>query len=205
MLIVCSIFLIRLPIKTWMQDLGVTGPIEHVFWVAMMALAAILPIPSEPVMTASIEASGMFFGTVDNLIGTLCGAILLFFVGRLISPTVHALVQRAHLSRMQSLIDTLLAKNQFFLVLIIQLLPFPFLLANLLLGSIREIRFRSFLLGSAIGFLPYQLIWDGVMAGFVHGGLTGTLVSVSAVFVVLFVAYISGRLRSKQAKAKQNS
>jgi len=73
-------------LQQWIQQLGVAGPIVII---SLMTIAIIMsPIPSAPIALAAGAAYGHTAGTVYVAIGSELGAIIAFFIARLVGTDV---------------------------------------------------------------------------------------------------------------------
>ncbi|MFD1673373.1 TVP38/TMEM64 family protein [Alicyclobacillus fodiniaquatilis] len=169
--ILASLGIVRLPLASWVHEIGGTGLRGDLMWMGAMAVAAVLPIPSEPIMTASLQTNGLVVGTLNDLCGVMLGALLLFGVGRLAAGVVDAAFARPPFSTWRLRAETALADGRFWVLVALQLLPIPFLVVNLLLGALREVKFWPFLFASLLGFAPYQIVWALLFIGWKHAGV----------------------------------
>lgn len=204
-LVFASLFLVRVPINQYIAAWGITGVAGVVLWTAAIALAAILPIPSEPLMLANLRASGVAEGTVVNIVGTLLGAVILFIIGRLAASSVTTVLQQPRVRPLYERVQKRLRPDRFFTLVLVQLLPFPFLFINLLLGALRDIPFAAFLLASLAGMAPYQLAWSALYLGLVnvsHIWLYGPLTALAFIFIWLCTRCILCFARSRATRKK---
>ncbi|GMA62369.1 VTT domain-containing protein [Alicyclobacillus fastidiosus] len=165
-LLACLV-LIRIPY------LGTLGKHGHGLWgglmfVALQAIASILPIPSEPVMTACLRAQGLVAGTIENWLGALAGGVTLFLVGRIALPSISRLVHHPRAYPTYRRMLDRLQPGGFWALVVIQLLPLPFLAVNLILGAIPSVSLRAYALASGLSMAPYQLAWALVYIGVMH-------------------------------------
>lgn len=73
-------------LQLWLQQLGVLGPL---LIIGLMALAIVMsPVPSAPIALAAGAAYGHGEGTVYVLIGAELGAVIAFFIARLLGVDV---------------------------------------------------------------------------------------------------------------------
>lgn len=165
LMMVACLWLVRFPFGNVVNHIGLTGWVAVIVWVFILALAAILPVPSEPVMTATLKAYGAVGGTVMNLVGAVLGAICLYYVGSLFSATIYRLFERIKTPTFTRVKSRAFQGSRFGALIIIQLLPLPFLIINLVLGALPNVSFGWFLLASIIGFAPYQIGWTALYLG----------------------------------------
>lgn len=168
LVIVGSLFFVRWPVGHVVEKMLVAGWPGILLWLAVIATVAILPVPSEPFMSVTLKHYGLFYGTLFNFVGVLVGALLLFGVGRLMAPIVHTFLARTQTHALSRRVAGLIRNNQFRTIVFVQLLPFPFLLVNLVLGAFKSVPMWTFVGASLIGFAPYQLGWTALYAGTLH-------------------------------------
>lgn len=105
--------------------------------------------------------AGFLFGVVKGAVtvasGSIVGAMAAFWLGR---GVAHDWVQRRFAaSETFQAIDAVATRQSFKLVLLVRLSPiFPFVFTNYAF-SLTKIRFRDFLLASAIGMLPATVLY----------------------------------------------
>lgn len=168
-------------------------------FVALQAIASILPIPSEPVMTACLRAQGTVAGSIENWLGALAGGVILFFVGRIAAPSISRLVHHPRAYPTYRRIVDRLQPGGFWTLVFIQLLPLPFLAVNLILGAIPGVSLLAYALASALGMAPYQVAWALVYVGVMHTGhLALTTLLVAVALGALVVIYRMAKIRSKK-------
>ncbi|WP_206916389.1 TVP38/TMEM64 family protein [Alicyclobacillus suci] len=185
-LIIC-LALIRFP-TAWLTTRLPSGMwLQGVWFVICQAMASILPIPAEPVMTACLRAAGAVLGTVENWLGTLVGGMVLFLFGRLAAPVVCKLLEHPAVRPTYERIERRLNPEKFWTITLVQFLPFPFLLVNLLLGTVSDVSVTTYILATAIAITPYQIVWSlGYLGVLRVSHLSWLLVGVTA-FVLLAV------------------
>ncbi len=136
---------------------GVWGP--AVFF-ALYAGLALIPCPKALLTAAGGALFGLWVGTALALAGALVGAVISFGVGRLLGRDAVDRLIRGRLAR----VDALLADHGLSAVLVVRLVPLvPFIAINYASG-LSGVRFRPYLLGSALGMVPGSLAYAALGA-----------------------------------------
>lgn len=170
---------------------GLWGP---ALFIAVYAGLALIPVP-KPVLTGAGGALfGLWAGASLSLAGALVGAVISFGLGRLLGREAVDRLLRGRLAR----VDALLADHGLSAVLIVRLLPLvPFIAVNYASG-LSGVRFRDYVLGSAIGMVPGSLAYAALGA---HGTNPWGLATAGSALVVLVVggAWWARRLETRGA------
>lgn len=136
---------------------GLWGPaLFFAFYVAL----ALIPCPKALLTAAGGAVFGLWAGAGLSLAGALVGAIISFAVGRILGrETVDRLI-RGRLAR----VDELLSDHGLSAVLVVRLVPLvPFIAINYASG-LSGVRFRHYVLGSAVGMVPGSLAYAALGA-----------------------------------------
>lgn len=178
------------------------SPVAPLAVLAAYVLAGVLVIP----VTALIVATGIVFGpmlgAVYSLSGALASAAVTFWIGRRIGRnTVRRLAGR-RLNR----ITRRLAKKGLLAMIVVRMVPIaPFSVVNAVAGA-SHIRFREFLIGTAVGMFPgivaTVVFVDRVAAAVTDPGQS-TFVTLGVVVALLFAmaVFIHRRLRRTEIPA----
>ncbi len=131
---------------------GAWGP---VLFFAVYAGLALIPCPKAVLTVAGGALFGLWVGTGLALAGALVGAVISFGIGRLLGREAVDRLIRGRLAR----VDALLADHSLSAVLILRLVPLvPFIAINYASG-LSGVRFRPYVLGSALGMVPGSLAY----------------------------------------------
>jgi len=141
-----------LALLQWFQAQGAWAGL---WFILIMTLAMLLLLPGVLLTTGAGFVFGVLQGTVYVVTGTLLGSVIAFLLAR------HLLGARARAyigsRRRLQLLNEELKPGSWQLILLTRLIPFfPSKLSNYVFGLTR-VSFGSFVLGSAIGFVPYSL------------------------------------------------
>jgi len=124
---------------------GMWGP---ALFFGLYAALALIPVPKALLTAAGGALFGLWAGAGLSLAAALVGAIISFGAGRLLGREAVDRLIRGRLAR----VDALLADHGLSAVLIVRLVPLvPFIAINYASG-LSGVRFRHYVLGSAMGW-----------------------------------------------------
>ncbi len=156
---------------------GVWGP---ALFFALYAALALIPVPKALLTAAGGALFGLWAGAGLSLAGALVGAVISFAVGRLLGREAVDRLIRGRLAR----VDALLADHGLSAVLIVRLVPLvPFIAINYASG-LSGVRFRHYVLGSALGMVPGSLAYAALGA---YGTNPWGLAAAGSALIVLVV------------------
>jgi len=154
------------------------GPWGPILFFAFYAALALIPVPKALLTAAGGALFGLWAGAGLSLAAALVGAIVSFGIGRLLGREAVDRLIRGRLAR----VDALLADHGLSAVLIVRLVPLvPFTAINYASG-LSGIRFRHYVLGSALGMVPSSLAYAALGA---YGTNPWGLVAAGSALVVL--------------------
>ncbi len=139
-------------LKQWIRQLGVTGPLVIV---GLMTTAIIMsPIPSAPIALAAGAAYGHTVGTVYVAIGSELGAIIAFFIARLVGIEVLREWVGDRLTK------TMLGSQNALMgvVFISRLLPFVSFDMVSYAAGVTPLRFWRFAVATLAGIIPASFL-----------------------------------------------
>jgi len=139
-------------VKQWIQQLGLIGPIAVV---ALMATAIVIsPVPSAPIALAAGAVYGHTTGTLYVAVGSELGAIIAFFIGRLVgSRELHNWID-ARLSK-----QVLGSQNALMgVVFVSRLLPFISFDMVSYAAGVTPLTFWRFAIATLTGILPASFL-----------------------------------------------
>lgn len=156
---------------------GVWGP---AFFFALYVGLALIPFPKALLTAAGGAVFGLWAGAGLALAAALVGAVISFGLGRVLGRDAVDRLIRGRVVR----VDALLADRGLSAVLIVRLVPLvPFIAINYASG-LSAVRFRHFVLGSAIGMVPGSLAYAALGA---YGTNPWGLAAAGSALVVLVV------------------
>jgi len=135
-------------IADFLEGFGVAAPI--VYMLIMTGAVVISPIPSLPLDVAAGVLFGPFLGTVYSVLGASAGALISFFIARVLGREAITHLLRSDIG----FCDHCTERRLFIAILIARLLPiFSFDLISYGAG-ITRISIRGFVVATFIGMIP---------------------------------------------------
>lgn len=163
--------------RSRVEAAGAWGP---VLFVALYAGLALVPVPKAVLTAAGGALYGLWAGAGLSLAGALVGAVISFGLGRLLGREAVDRLIRGRLAR----VDGLLTDHGLSAVLIVRLVPLvPFIAVNYASG-LSGVRFRHYVVGSALGMVPGSLAYAALGA---YGTNPWGLTAAGSALVVLIV------------------
>jgi phospholipase D1/2 len=165
--------------------------------VAAYVIGSLVLFPVTILNVATIFTFGPILGNLYSLAGWLCSAAMGYGIGRGLG---HHLFHETAGPRLERYLRS--EKHGFFTVLTVRLLPVaPFTVVNMFIGA-STIRFRDFLLGSAVGRIPgmIMLAFAGVQLELILSNPeVGTVVALALTLIVLplAIAWLMKRLHAR--------
>ena len=139
-------------VKSEVVRWGVWGPIVYIL---LYAVGPSFLLPGAVMTIAGGLAFGALWGSIWSLLGADIGAMVAFGAGRFLGKSF---VQRMVSERFNKVLERL-ARNGFFIILYLRIVPvIPYNALNLLAGA-SPIRFRDYLLASMIGIVPGTILF----------------------------------------------
>lgn len=141
-----------LDLLAWVEDQGAWA---SVLFVLIMAATVILLLPGVFLTTGAGLVFGVVQGSILVVVGTTLGAAIAFLVARYLlgSRAQHFILEHERVG----LINAEMARHGWKVVLLTRLIPFfPSKVANYCFG-LTSFRFRGYLLGSFLGFIPFSV------------------------------------------------
>lgn len=179
-------------VATYLRSFGVWTPLASLGLMVLQSVVA--PLPGSLIAAANGVVFGIWWGTLLSWLGGLLGGSLSFAIARCFGRGVVArFVAKGQLERA----DRLSATDGFWLVLVARLIPLiSFDLISYLAGLSR-LRYRSFLLATAIGMLPGSFAWTALGHDLAQAQTTTWRLSFLALFAV--VATLAARWWMRRA------
>jgi uncharacterized membrane protein YdjX (TVP38/TMEM64 family) len=170
---------------------GVWGP---ALFFALYTGLALIPCPKALLTAAGGALFGLWVGAGLALAAALVGAIISFGAGRLLGREAVDRLIRGRLAR----VDALLSDHGLSAVLVVRLVPLvPFIAINYASG-LSGVRFRHYVLGSALGMVPGSLAYAALGA---YGTDPWGLAAAGSALIVLVVggSWCARRLDPRRA------
>jgi uncharacterized membrane protein YdjX (TVP38/TMEM64 family) len=142
--------LTRERIQATMSELGALG---FLAFVAAFAIGELVHVPGVVFVVAAMFAYGPGMGSVAGLVGATVSVTVTFFVVRLVGGQPLGDVERPFLRRMLAQLDRRPVTTIIVLRLLFQMLP------ALNYGlAMSKVRYRDYVVGSALGLVPVVLV-----------------------------------------------
>ncbi len=139
-------------VKVEVQSWGLWGPLAYI---ALYAFGPSFLVPGAVMTLAGGLAFGALWGSVWSLIGAELGALVAFGAGRFLG---RSFVENVIGTRFQVLLGKL-ARNGFFIILYLRIVPvIPYNALNLLAGA-SPIGFRDYFWATTIGMIPGTILF----------------------------------------------
>lgn len=139
-------------------DQGLRG---QLLFAVLGGIATGLGLPRQILAFLAGQAFGVAWGTLLSTLATVLGCVLGFYYARWIG---RDFVQRRYAERISDL-DRFLQGHVFAMALVIRLLPVGHNAATNFLAGVSGVRAWPFFAGSAVGFLPQNLVFALAGAG----------------------------------------
>jgi uncharacterized membrane protein YdjX (TVP38/TMEM64 family) len=171
-------------VADYLRGFGVWAPLASLLLMAAQSVAA--PLPGSLIASANGAVFGIWVGTLLSWLGGLLGGSLAFGIARWLGrDAVQRLVGRTRLAGMADLGQ----RDGFWTVLVARLIPLiSFDLVSYLAG-LSALRYRHFLLATAIGMLPGTFAWTALGHDLARAETTAWRIALVA---LIFVAGIGG-------------
>jgi len=139
-------------VKREVLECGVWGPIVYIL---LFAIGPSFLVPGAVMTIAGGLAFGALWGALWSMIGAYLGALVAFGAGRFLG---RSFVERVIGERLRGLAQKL-ARNGFYVILYLRLVPvIPYNALNLLAGA-SPIGFRDYFWASVIGMIPGTILF----------------------------------------------
>lgn len=180
------------------SDFDQFGVWAGVVYAALYAAVSLAPLPAAVFTLAAGALFGVAEGMVVTEIGATVGAVIAFWLARVLGRNFVARVSGASVARL----DERFAHRGFVAVLAVRLVPvLPFAAVNYVSG-LTSIRFRDYLAGTVVGILPAVGVYVVIGAYGSEPGSWPFLVAVGALMVLVVGGFVAGqRGRRRRAAA----
>ncbi|SOB77223.1 Uncharacterized membrane protein YdjX, TVP38/TMEM64 family, SNARE-associated domain [Marinobacter sp. LV10R510-11A] len=182
-------------LSEWLNDQGMSGPL---LLMLLMILAVVVgPIPTLPISAAAGLVYGMFTGTAIAVTGALAGAIIAFYLARILGREAV----RRKLGDNPVFSATGSQRFLFIAVTLTRLIPlFSFALISYAAG-VTAISFWRYALATTLGMLPMTFVFAGLGRSFEFSPVL-TVVAAAVILVVMSTLplYLSRRPHSRLSR-----
>lgn len=139
----------------FLRSLGWIGPFVSVGLMVLQSIIA--PLPSFVIAAANGMVYGVFWGAVISWIGGMAGALLSFWLARMLG--YEAVQKWMKKTTKLKKIDQISGNNGFSVILIARLIPIVSFDAISMLAGLSSIRLGVFLVATGIGQIPGTLLY----------------------------------------------
>ncbi len=167
--------------KEYVKSFGVWAPI---IYLGILAILPLLLFPDSVMVMAGGMIFGLYKGTLLTLLGSLIGGTVAFYISRNLGQNaVKKIIKKdLVLFREQS------EKNGFIIILLLRLVPlFPFKVVSYSAG-LSDIKYKDFLLATAIGALPGMIVYTNVGDKSTAVGSTSFYISIGLLVLLTVVS-----------------
>ncbi|MEP7177520.1 MAG: VTT domain-containing protein [Pseudonocardiales bacterium] len=173
-----------------------TGMLGLLLFSGLYAGLSLLPLPLSVVTIAAGAVFGLGRGGPAVVLGATVGAVLAFWLGRVLGRDT---VQRLAGRRLDSF-DALLQRRGLPAVLVVRLVPvLPFTAVNYLSG-LTAVRFPTYLAGTVLGIVPGTVAYVAIGAYGHRPGSWPFLVAVGSLLALTIAGVLTQRARRRRAR-----
>lgn len=177
---------------TMRENFAEAGLSGVLVFIGLYVLLSLTPIPASALTIAAGISFGLMRGILVVDIAATIGAILAFYLGRLLGRDA---VRGMASGRLDAL-DDLLSRRGLLSVILVRMVPiFPFAAVNYASG-LTAVKIRDYVLGTAIGIVPVSFAYVAVGA---YGAKPGSLPFILAIASLLVVT-VAGALVARRRK-----
>lgn len=139
----------------YFRSLGIWAPFISI--ALMIAQGIIAPLPSFVITAANGLAFGIPLGIIISWTGGMAAALVMFLLARLLGASfVEKITKKSDLLAKANRYS---GENGFFLILVARVIPIVSFDIISLIAGLSNIRFRSFVIATAIGQLPGTILY----------------------------------------------
>jgi uncharacterized membrane protein YdjX (TVP38/TMEM64 family) len=166
------------------------GALGVVLGIALMALASVLPVPSEFLSIFLLRFYGVVWGTLFSWTGGIIGAVAALLVARVLARPLAEHFAGRYVEQLQPWLTT----HGWLGLLVARFIPLvPYHVVNYVAGIVR-VRMWPFIWTTAVGTLPFQLALSGVYYGVSYGAMP---VALGGLVFFIALAYLGWRFRGR--------
>ncbi len=181
-------------LRNWIVSYGLWAPFIYIL---IYTVRPLIFFPASLLSLAGGLAFGAWMGTVYTIIGAVAGAILSYFVARLLGKKLIQKKWDGKAAKIQYQME----ENGFLYVLIFRLIPVINFDLISYLAAFAKVRFSSFALATLIGIIPGTFAYNFLGSSAASGNPTMIFLGI-AVFILLTIipVFIRNKWMKKQAK-----
>jgi uncharacterized membrane protein YdjX (TVP38/TMEM64 family) len=181
------------PIDDLRLQVAAAGWAAPALYAALYAALSLIPAPASVISVAAGVLFGLATGLTVVMAGALVGAVAAFALSRVLG---RAAVERVESERLRQ-VDALLRRRGLLAVIGMRLVPVvPFTMLSYVCG-LSAVRFRDYLLGTAVGILPAATAYVTLGAYGATPGSVPFLVALGGLAVLAVVGLVVARRRRR--------
>ncbi len=174
-------------LRSWIVSFGYWSPIIYIL---IYTVRPLIFFPASILSIAGGLAFGAWLGTLYTIIGATLGAMLSFYVAKMLGKSFVRKTWTGNIKKIQSQME----QNGFFYVLLFRFIPVINFDLISYVAAFAKVRFSSFALATLIGIIPGTFAYNFLGSSFVSGNPKIIVLAV-VVFVILTVVPIILRNR----------
>ena len=168
----------------FVQSFGIYGILFSIF---LMAVLAVIPVPSEFFVVINMEVYGVFWGLFYSWIGAVIGAVWAMYLTRWLG---QAWLLRWLSARVQRQVDEWVSRRGTIGLLTLRFVPLvPFHALNYVAGLL-NVSLWPFVWTTAVGIIPFELMAGGLFVGISAGVIPGLVIGGAVLVFVGGLGYI---------------
>ncbi len=173
------------------------------FSVLLMAVLAVIPVPSEFFVVVNMEVYGVFWGLLYSWIGAIIGAVWAMYLTRWLGQTwLRRWLVRLLPPERQRQVDDWVTRRGAIGLLTLRFVPVvPFHVINYVAGLL-NVGLWPFVWTTAVGIIPFEILAGGVFLGISGGLIPGLIVGAVALAGLGGLSYVF-RARWHAAQARE--
>lgn len=167
----------------FVQSFGVYGVI---FSILVMAVLAVIPVPSEFFVVVNMEVYGVFWGLLYSWIGAVIGAVCAMYLTRWLGQTW---LRRWLPPERQRQVDAWVKRRGALGLLTLRFVPLvPFHALNYVAGLL-NVGLWPFVWTTAVGIIPFEVMAGCVFLGISSGLVPGLIIGAAALAAIGGLSY----------------
>ena len=172
----------------FVQSFGVYGVGFSIF---VMAVLAVIPVPSEFFVVVNMEVYGVFWGLLYSWIGAIIGAVWAMYLTRWLGQTwLRRWLRRLLPAERQRQVDDWVTRRGTIGLLTLRFVPLvPFHVINYVAGLL-NVGLWPFVWTTAVGIIPFEILAGGVFLGISSGLIPGLIIGAVALVVIGGLSYV---------------
>ncbi len=164
-----------------------TGGWGVVAAILLMAFFCIIPVPSEFLIVLDMKVFGVWWGALYSWSGSILGSIAVFLLARHVAPNLlKRFISEKHMRQVRQWVG----QRGIMGLLLVRVIPLPFIVVNYTAGIIRSISLWSFIWTTAVGGTPYYVGAGLLFLGVSRSSIVWIAVGGAAVLAIWVIGYL---------------